>query len=212
MLDVLLPSAVSAPSCGANQYVDSDGYCVACGDGTAGANPKDRTTCLCKSGWGFFSADHDGRCSALSRWLCFPFCMAMLPAAVREQGGTEPWASGLEPAHRWSQLPQPAEGLLLYLASCSENVPGWAVFVPYFYGYQQCLKCSSGTAGTAKDPTQCTCSKGYGKFNNSEGTCTKLGGWPCPLLSVCATALHCADSMSNGAGSAECMGAWVCGC
>ena len=146
MLDVLLPSAVSAPSCGANQYVDSDGYCVACGDGTAGANPKDRTTCLCKSGWGFFSADHDGRCSALSRWLCFPFCMPMLPAAVREQGGTEPWASGLEPAHRWSQLPQPAEGLLLYLASCSENVPGWAVFVPRHWLFFMAINSASSAA------------------------------------------------------------------
>ena len=57
--------------CGANQFVDYDGYCAACGDGTAGGDPKDRTKCLCKSGWGYFNHYADASCTKLSRRLCF---------------------------------------------------------------------------------------------------------------------------------------------
>jgi hypothetical protein len=68
-------AAGSGTACGAgNHFLDRQGYCVACGFGTAGADPKDRTKCLCKSGWGFFDT-LDGYCTELSRRLRFcPGC------------------------------------------------------------------------------------------------------------------------------------------
>jgi hypothetical protein len=55
-------AAGSGTSCGANHFVDREGYCVVCGVGTAGVDPKDRTQCLCKSGWGIFQPQ--------PQWLC----------------------------------------------------------------------------------------------------------------------------------------------
>jgi hypothetical protein len=77
-------AAGSGTACDANQFVDGQGYCVACGNGTAGVDPKDRNMCLCKSGWGFFSDYGDTAfCSKLSRQLCFPLSVAMLLAGAR---------------------------------------------------------------------------------------------------------------------------------
>jgi hypothetical protein len=82
-------AAVSGTACGANQYADYEGYCVACGEGTAGADPKDRTKCLCMPGYAFFYIDVDYACDKLSRRLCLPLCVAMLPAGARSRHGME---------------------------------------------------------------------------------------------------------------------------
>ena len=80
-------AAASGTACGANQYVDYDGYCVACGVGTAGADPKDRTKCICKSGYGIFGY-YTASCVKLSRRLCLPLCVCLSVCLHATRGGS----------------------------------------------------------------------------------------------------------------------------